>query len=79
MSTAIQPMQMTDKERLIELLNTKVEDRGIALKEAYADFGRSVLGEDSESVKRVANKCRILEGEQNAFEECIDLIQTELR
>lgn len=71
-------IQMSDKDRILILLQSKLEKTSSSLKDAYAEFGKLIMSEDSEKVNKVGNKCRILEGEQNAFEECIDLIQTEM-
>lgn len=66
-----------DKERLIQLLQARVEDRSIEMQKLYAKFGRSIMNNKDNADFEAANSCRIMEGEQNAYEDCIDLLQTE--
>lgn len=72
-------IQMTEKERIISLLRSQLDTTSLLLKEAYAEFGKLIMSEDSKEINKVGNKCRILEGEQNAYENCIGLIESELR
>ena len=79
MTEISEKVMITPKERLIELLNARAEDRSIALKDKYAEFGRLIQHKaESQQINDIGNKCRLLEGEQNAYEECIDLVMNEL-
>lgn len=74
-----QEFEMTDKERVLAIVEGYILNTSEELRDAHADFGASVMSRnDADRTRHYGDKCKRLEGQLEAFTLVKNLIATEL-
>lgn len=79
LTTTEEKTQMTDKERLSNILEAHINTTAGSLKESQAKFGTSVMDSDSwQETRDLHDECRRLEGQKEGLELAKALVESEL-